>query len=150
MAETAADRVAAFVAAFLSNETRHGFPSILTIAGAATNHKDMALDANDVAELVTPELRLVAAMRVITEAEETSEGASRYGAANDVLGALDLDEDALQELADRLDQLEDALRLSRDRVGMFLHHARRRRFDAERRAANPRPPSFLDRINWND
>lgn len=147
---TAADRVAAFVEAFMANPYRHGHPAILTIAGEATDHKDLSLDANDVAQVVTPELRLVATMRTITGAEEPPEGASRYGAANDVLGALDLDEKALEDLAERLDQLEEALRLSRDRVGMFLYHARRRRREAEERARNPRPRTYPDGINWND
>lgn len=62
MSETAADRVAVFVEAFMANPYRHGHPSILTIAGEATNHKDMSLDANDVAELVGPDTRLLHAV----------------------------------------------------------------------------------------
>lgn len=146
----AADRVAAFIAAFLSNETRHGFPSILTIAGAATNHEDMSLDANDVAELVTPELRLLAIMRVINADARSDDTTFRLTEANEIVRQLDLDEDGLEDLAEKLREVREALDLAADRVGVFLHGERRKRLRAEREARNPRRPHpFLDSIDWS-
>lgn len=57
---TAADRVAAFITAYQWNEFHQ--PKILTIANGATDLKDVALIAADVAELVGPDTRLLRAV----------------------------------------------------------------------------------------
>lgn len=95
MSETAADRVATFVAAF-----QDGFrpDNILTIAGASTNHQDMSLVAADVAETTGPETRLLhtvaAALAALPEDDE--ETRPDYTAAEQK--AAELDEEALMRL----------------------------------------------------
>jgi hypothetical protein len=142
--ETAADRVAAFLAAYQANETRG--PSIMTVAGAATNHQDMPLLAADVAEVVTPELRLVAAMRVVTADERAEDRDDEEGslaavtfrceAADEIVRQLGLNEDGLEEMDEKLDRLYQAVRLARDRVGIWLHDERSARRRAARHARN--------------
>lgn len=134
--ETAADRVAAFVAAYQANETRS--PSIMTIAGAVTNHQDIPLLVTDVAEVVTPELRLLAAMRLVTSDERAEDVTFRCGTADQIVDQLPLDEDGLEELGEKLDQLTRPLQLARDRVALRLYHKRSDRRAVERHARNPR------------
>lgn len=98
MSDTAADRVAAFVAAFLSNETRHDFPSILIIAGEATNHKDMSLDANDVAELIGADSMLLREVAAALAALPTDDEEVRPDYAGAEQKAAELSEDLLMGL----------------------------------------------------
>lgn len=136
MAETAADRVATFVEAFMANPYRHGHPAILTIAGEATDHKDLSLDANDVAEVVSPELRLIFDMRaaLAVEVPEREADVYRCVTGDRLIDQLELDEDGLEELTEKLDRLREALLTVRDRAGIHLHGMRRLRRAAEQRS----------------
>lgn len=123
MSETAADRVATFIAAYQWNEFHQ--PKILTIANGATGLKDVALAAADVAELVGPDTRLLRTVAAellphMSGGEKADEETFPSYERSDALAAT-LDEDTLHRLVVLFNE-----------AGARAYHAYR----AKRRAAN--------------